>query len=166
VEQVGNALALQAVKLKAKSIEADLFGRSAFNRYYYAVFYVARSMLSDFSPDWKSVPHASVPQLLVGQVRKDIQRFKQKANKLGDTESVSLCSHAIESLDQLSELLKKGYSVRVAADYDTTVSVEFEEGSNQFSLASTTVSTARNWVQRAVFLTSSVRRAWRLAHEN
>lgn len=165
MEQVGNALATQAVKLKGKPLEADLFGRSAFNRYYYAVFYVARGMLSDFSTEWQSIPHASVPQLLVGQVRREIQKFKQKANRLGDTESVSLCSHAIESLDQLSELLKKGYSIRVTADYDPTVSIKFENGADQFSLASTTIGTARNWVQRATFLTSSVRRAWKLAHE-
>lgn len=165
MEQVGNALADQAIKLRGDPADADLFGRSAFNRYYYAVFYIAREMLGDFSVEWQTVPHASVPQLLVGQVRREIQKFKQRANKLGDTESVSLCSHAIESLDRLSELLRQGYSVRVTADYDPTVQIKFEDGTSQFSLASMTIGTARNWAQRAGFLTSSVRRAWRLAHE-
>jgi uncharacterized protein (UPF0332 family) len=164
VEQVGNALEAEAIKLRADLKQADLFGRSAFNRYYYAVFYVAREMLREFSPRWHSVPHKSVPQLLTGQVREEIQKAKRRATKLGDGESVSLCSHALRSLEQLSELLTQGYSVRVTADYDPTITVQFT--GKEFSLASMPVATAKKWAQRASFLTSSVRRAWKLAHES
>lgn len=163
MEQVGKALEAQAIKLRADAMQADLFGRSAFNRYYYAVFYVAREMLGEFSPNWQSVPHKSVPQLLTGKVREEIQKAKRRASRLGDGESVSLCSHALQSLEQLSDLLTRGYSVRVTADYDPTIAVQFN--GKEFSLASMPVATARNWAQRASFLTSSVRRAWKLAHE-
>jgi uncharacterized protein (UPF0332 family) len=166
MEQVARLLEARAIALKGDPKEADLFGRSAFNRYYYAVFFITRGMLSDFDPKWRSTPHADVPKLLTGKVRKAIQQFKQRATRIGDSDSIAICSHALTSVDELSQLLKQGYSVRVTADYDPTIEISFAKELPQFSLGSTPVTTAQKWVDRAGFLTSRVRRAWNLANES
>lgn len=165
MEEVAQFLATQAVTLRRDPARADLFGRSAFNRYYYATFFITREMLSDFDKGWRSTPHARVPDILNSRVKDPIQRFKRKATQLGDTEAVGICSHGLQSISDLVIILKQAYSVRVTADYDPTVSVSFGKSSNQFSLGHTSVTTAQNWVKRAEFLTGSVRRSWKLAHE-
>jgi hypothetical protein len=164
MRQVAEYLEARAIALRADPKEADLFGRSAFNRYYYAVFFITRTMLSDFDPKWRSTPHAEVPQLLTGKVRKAIQRFKLRASQMGDSDSIAICSHGLTSIDELSQLLKQGYSVRLTADYDPTIEILFPDKLSHFSLGSTPVTTAQKWVDRAGFLTSRVRRAWNLAN--
>lgn len=166
VEDVAQFLAVHAATLRRDLPQADLFGRSAFNRYYYAIFFLTREMLTDFDARWRSTPHADVPNVLNGKVRESIQKFKRKATQLGDAEAVSICSHGMQSIADLSTILKQGYSVRVTADYDPTIGISFGEDAAQFSLGNTSVMTAQRWVERAGFLTGSVRRAWKLAHES
>jgi hypothetical protein len=164
VEVVAQYLETQAIASRTNRVEANLFGRSAFNRYYYAVYFLTRDMLSDFNAPWATTAHANVPVILSGPVRDAIRKFKQRATHLRDSEAISICSRALSAIDELCELLRRGYSVRVTADYDATVGIEFAPDSNQFSLAATSVTTARRWVERTGFLTSSVRRAWILAN--
>lgn len=65
-------------KEKDKETERDLFGRSAFNRYYYAAFLVTREMLGALRPTWRHTAHAAIPELLeaglkkrlIGQIRR------------------------------------------------------------------------------------------------
>lgn len=45
-------------------LSKDLFGRSAFNRYYYAAFLVTREMLGELQNSWKATPHRQIPILL------------------------------------------------------------------------------------------------------
>lgn len=163
MERVAQSLEAQAIALRADQLGADLFGRSAFNRYYYAVYLRAREMLTEFNPGWRTTPHAKMPLILEGPVKAAIKKAKQKAVKLGDSDSIGLCSRGLSAVDQLCALMRVGYSVRVAADYDPTVSITFADDGRHFSLASTPVATARRWVERSEFLESSVRRAWKFA---
>ena len=166
MREVAISLEDRANELRNDAGRADLYGRSAFNRYYYASFYVARDMLAEFDPSWRSTTYASIPELLNGKVRSRIKKFQAQARKLGDSESIAICSRAISDVNELSQLLREGYAVRSTADYDPSVSITFSKNSGQFSLASVPVSTARKWVDRANQLSSVVRRAWALANEN
>ena len=55
---VGEQLESWALDRKVET-ERDLFGRSAFNRYYYAVFLLTREMLGEFKASWKKTMHAN-----------------------------------------------------------------------------------------------------------
>lgn len=164
MEEVAQFLSVRALELRNDEAQADLFGRSAFNRYYYAAYLITRDMLTDFDRNWRSTPHAKIPEILNGSVKKPINNFKRMVTKLGDSESISICSNAISGISELSNVLVSAYSIRVTADYDPDVLIEFGEGVSSFKLRSTSVGVARNWTEQARFLTGVVRRGWNLAH--
>ena len=58
---VGTTLSTEAKKIDGDI--ADAYGRSAFNRYYYAAYLTARDLLIKFNPIW-DVSHSDVPNLL------------------------------------------------------------------------------------------------------
>jgi hypothetical protein len=41
--------------------DADAFGRSAFNRYYYASYLITRDMLRQLDPSWTRTGHSKIP---------------------------------------------------------------------------------------------------------
>jgi hypothetical protein len=66
--------------------EADAFGRSAFNRYYYAAFLSTRELLATIERSWKGVPHSNIPDLLENDLR---TRFQREMKRLQDKHLIS-----------------------------------------------------------------------------
>lgn len=162
MEQVASHLADQAIARRRSPPDADCFGRSAFNRYYYTVYLEVRAMLADFEPAWSRSSHRSIPQLLCGAVKEEIQKAKRKAATLRDGISVSICSDALRELPNLAELLRSGYLTRSIADYDPGVPILFDDDGKHFSLSAVKITTAQQWVARARFMIAVIRRGWKL----
>ena len=60
---------------------ADAFGRSAFNRYYYASFLNVRDLVSTLDGRWARISHKGIPDLLRGAVTSMIADELKKAVK-------------------------------------------------------------------------------------
>lgn len=160
MENVAHHLKHEVFK-QTDSSEKECFGRSAFNRYYYAIFLEVKDTLLKANPDWKRKAHAEYPILLEIEIQKILKTGRVKAIKLGDQDTVNLCSRAISSTLSLAKLLKKGYSVRVAADYrHEEIPLEFF-GTDSFSLNTTKIEDAGEWLHKAKFHLSSISNAWK-----
>lgn len=59
MQYVGSELERLALS-DADPNNADLLGRSAFNRYYYAAFLITRETLGYMQPNWKGTQHANI----------------------------------------------------------------------------------------------------------
>ena len=59
--------------------ERDLYGRSSYNRYYYAAFLSARQVLAGLRPEWGRIAHATYPELLTGEVVKVLKSGRMRA---------------------------------------------------------------------------------------
>lgn len=150
---------LQTEALARPTHERDSFGRSAFNRFYYAAFLSVSRVLKALDPGWAGIPHKDIPALVRGQIRATLRRGEQKANRVGDRATASECGRAIALCHDLAELMTLGYAVRVAADYQEDVAVDFSDGVD-FRLATVPVSTAKQWPRRATAYAESIQRAW------
>lgn len=164
MERVALDLQTSAQALRNDAQGFDLFGRSAYNRYYYATFLLARQMMISFDPNWKG-SHSSLPDQLAGTILKQISNFQRKALKFGDSGSIAICGSAKSALNDFSALLKEAYSVRVLADYYPEIAVTPIDG-ERFKLDRTTISSAHDWPIRARNYIAVIQRAWRLAHGN
>jgi hypothetical protein len=124
---------------------ADAFGRSAFNRYYYAAYLQARGLLIKVNPDW-DVSHSDAPTLveksLVGIVRKEVRR-KERSGLISHTESMRITSTVATACTAIAEVLRVAYKVRVISDYKPEEDVMFEN--ETFNLDSHTEGEARMW---------------------
>ncbi|MFZ6861379.1 hypothetical protein ACO0K7_01955 [Undibacterium sp. Ji67W] len=160
LEIVARHLQEQA-EARANSSEGDLFGRSAFNRYYYATYLEVRYGLGKLQDEWSGdMPHATIPQVLRGQVVKALKNGYSLANKNNDREAMSLCSDGITAAKNLAELMEKGRGIRVAADYHPEITVDFKSHVD-FKLNTVEVSDARSWPARARGFVSAITQAWR-----
>ena len=144
------------------AVEKDLFGRSAFNRFYYAAYLTVRAaLLAGLGECPKS--HSDVPDFLLGKVSRGLTQGEQRARRVSDTELAKLCSRARTSARELAEILKEGYSVRVTADYFPEVPVIFE-ANGEFGLNTVHISKARSWPPKADAMCKSICIAWRQAN--
>ena len=159
MEVVAQHLQHEATIRISEPSERDLFGRSAFNRYYYATFLITRSMFSNLNVDWTEVPHATYPELLQGKIRKRLVDGRRKANKVGDYELAKACNQAISAVRSLSEIMQLGFATRVTADYNPEIPVIFLKTSG-FKLNSVLISDAHQWPSRARVLTATIEDAW------
>lgn len=128
----------------------DSFGRSSFNRYYYATYLTVRDMLSTLNPVWAKTSHASIPNLLLDSVRARIKKEairQQKNGLIGAHVASSHITEASSSLSVIAEILTTAYGVRVVADYEPSQRVA--AGKSGFSLNTHTASEAREWKTRA-----------------
>jgi hypothetical protein len=66
---------------EADADNADLFGRSAFNRYYYAAYLITREMLRKLDPKWAASGHRQIPDLLQKTVTKKARQSIKNAEK-------------------------------------------------------------------------------------
>lgn len=147
MEQVAHHLQHQAVtntEAKAK----DLFGRSAYNRFYYAAFLRTRDLLTKFDPDWSKIAHKNLPEVLEGQVLSRLRKGQKEAQRARDFELDSQIARAIKAAYELAQILREGYAARVTADYNPEIGVTFAAGGG-FSLNSIKIDTAYNWPERA-----------------
>lgn len=149
MQNVAHHLQQEAIRiLHAAADEADLYARSAFNRYYYATFLSVRETLSDVECSAAGqLKHSSIPEFLRGAIHRRISKIQKKAKKLGDTELERACYRARLENRKFAETLEKAYATRVVADYKPDTLVSF--GSMRFALAGVSVNEAHGWDERA-----------------
>jgi hypothetical protein len=160
MEQVALSLQMTAIGCR-NARDFDDFGRSAFNRYYYALFLTVRELLSQFDPKWKDLPHASIPPLLLGQVLNGLKRRRKRSIRLGDSRGTELANQAIAAVRELESTMRRGYIVRVMADYNPAIPVT-KGTADRFSLGDTDITDAHEWPNIARRLSPLISRAWRL----
>lgn len=128
---------------------ADAFGRSAFNRYYYASFLSVRELLAEIEPSWSATPHANFPQLLQEAVVKQVCREAKKQEKAGAisaSDARSLIRRAKTATSEIASVLSVANEARVAADYRPEIKVAFVDSG--FELGGQTDAAARGWKAR------------------
>jgi len=157
---VAQHLQVKALELRRQGGEFDVFARSAYNRYYYATFLVARECISGLDKNWSHLPHADYPKVIDGKIIKKITEARRKAVNLGDKDLIQTCQQAVYAARSLSLLMKSSSSVRVVADYHPDVPVSFD-GSDRFTLAGVDITDAHQWPNRAKAYGTSIADAWR-----
>ena len=142
METVARHLENEALARLGNQVEYDEFGRSAFNRYYYAAFLEVREMMRHFDHKWFG-SHGSLPDELIGSVKRRFSQAKSRAFKIGDKGLESRCQYAIHHLHELSDLMRKIYGIRVVADYQPETLILISGGS--LSLAAVEIGVAKHW---------------------
>lgn len=161
MEQVADSLTSQAVA-SGNADDADLFGRSAFNRYYYGVYLAVRAMLQVGHPDIQRFPHKDLPVELTGRVRTrimEVSRQQIRRKLLDEGQAARLTDSATTALRELAEILREGYRIRVVADYDPSARAVVHDG--HVLLQDKTTDAARQWGRRADRAIGQVKRVWR-----
>jgi hypothetical protein len=154
VEVVARHLRDRALALSPQSgDDADLFGRSAFNRYYYSAYLTTKRLLQ---PAFSEMPdkHAAIPDFLRGTVSKELKRRKVRALRVEDHVATRLAQYGCRAALELADVLVRGYSARVAADYHPEVSVSFYEYG--FKLNEVQLNDAESWPHRAMQLSTLI----------
>jgi hypothetical protein len=162
MESVAHFLQTEAHRHAPGSRDFDLFGRSSFNRYYYAAYLQVRAILGDLDRTWATLSHASIPELLTGQILSRIKHQSKRAAQIRDGEAVGICNRAASSAHDLADLMKAAYAVRIAADYHPDIAVE-PDGEGRFRLYQVNVTAAHEWPARALAHGEKIRRAWNLS---
>lgn len=157
------ALFLQknAIKRRSKAAEFDQFGRSAFNRYYYALFLEVRSFIREFDPE-RNLIHSQIHLELKGSIKREIEKRRKKAVANKENDIVALCGRAETALYALASLLIEANKTRVKADYHPEDSIS-DLGKNRFSLDAVSITDAHGWLAEARRQIPLIRRAWRMA---
>ncbi|MFA8391367.1 hypothetical protein ACEPUD_14790 [Burkholderia ubonensis] len=161
MERVANSLAQQAIDAHDKG-DANLYGRSAFNRYYYAVYLSVREMLRSGQPEYAAATHNDLPGLLEGAVLKRIKLEIQRQIKLkllAHGEGEGMVHAATDALTTLADILRDGYRMRVIADYKPAIIATVEN--KRVMLEDKNSDAARNWNKRARHAIGSVVSIWR-----
>lgn len=159
MESVARHLKSHALQLDSKDKDRDLYGRTAFNRFYYAAFLTLRATLSTQIKGWPRT-HASIPQFLKGQVCRSLKDGIKRARRSEDNELEKLCERAKSAAIELATLMELGYLVRVVADYQPEELVKFHENED-FTLRTTNGSTAERWPSQVNAWAQTVRSAWK-----
>ena len=147
---------------KTSELDVDLFARSAFNRYYYAVYLIVKESISEINNSWGRVSHKNLPDLLTGKILTTIKRkIKQqvKNNLLNQSEGDRIKQKVIHSANELSNLMSLAYSIRVIADYEIETKVEVV--GSTIMLASEKISTAKHWKKTAQIHTYTIIQAYK-----
>ena len=158
---VGEKLANCALS-ESDSFKKDLFGRSAFNRYYYAAFLITREMLGEINPKWKKTPHKGIPELLQNAVRKPaIKRLKLDAKKdlITNGEFSALQTKINNATSELANLLVQAYDVRLIADYEPEKHIAVVN--KIIVLSSCKLTSASNWANKANAYCKDIRKVWK-----
>lgn len=138
-------------------INADLFGRSAFNRYYYSSYLQVRDMLGHIDKAWAHSSHKSIPDILTGSFSKLIKKTTKDQYKVGLlnlTDSEQYKTRAIKASAEIADILITAYSIRIDADYFPDKKIKIEKGT--LYLSNQSLSCAKNWLSRVSFLKGEV----------
>ena len=157
---VGERLQGWAIEKKVQK-EKDLFARSAFNRFYYAAFLITREVLGDLKPEWKKQPHKNIPDLLV-TLQKPIKselKTQLKAGLISESARSRTLTVLNGSASELSNLLRKAYTLRVVADYEPEVPIKTDN--KILLLDDYKLNTAQEWPGKARACCKSIRKIWR-----
>lgn len=161
MELVANHLEAEAVDRLQKPEECDEFGRSAFNRYYYATFLTVREMMRNFDPSW-SGGHGSLPEELTGSTKRVFARAKTRAYKIGDKQFEGRCKFAIHHLHELADHMTRIYGIRTIADYQPEELITIVAG--KITLASVEISEAKHWAKKAQGHAGQIISVWNEIH--
>ena len=156
---VGDQLEKWALEQK-EGDQADLFGRSAFNRYYYAAFLITREMLGQFEQKWEKTPHKKIPELLTNTLKKSVDesvRGSFKAGVITESQKSKILSSNNESLCNLATILDEAYRVRIIADYEPEVRIT--QNQKVIALDNHTLTTAKTWAAKANAYCKVIRKA-------
>lgn len=148
--------------MKKTGTERDLFARSAYNRYYYAVFLSVRSMVTELDNKWALTRHKSYPDLLKVSISKNLKIARWRAGKNNDSELYRILDSGIRAASALAILMEQANGARVVADYNPSEAVNFVGG--RFSLKSIEITEAHGWYDSVRILTNSIKNAWRQAN--
>lgn len=157
IHAVGHHLQTYAHGLGAG--QRDAYARSAFNRYYYSVFLRSRDLLRSLDPSWSRTGHATYPDILRGEVRRQLRKGWTRARKDHDGKLMRDTEAAIRAVAALSSLLEMAYAIRVVADYEPEEEVTFS-GVDRFSLKQVEVTSAHAWRSHCETYCSEIRLAW------
>ncbi|MEO6609528.1 MAG: hypothetical protein ABIN69_13785 [Aestuariivirga sp.] len=135
--------------------EKDDFGRSAYNRYYYAAYLAARRVLKSIYGEGSQFDHANLPNYLETTVKNDIKKVKNDAKRTGDQELSDQCGRANNAALELAKIFRAAYAVRVTADYQPEVRVTFL-GADRFTLNGVDISRAHEWPDQVEFYASQI----------
>lgn len=162
MQRVGIHLQVQAL-VKVDAQERDYFGRSAYNRYYYATFNCAKLLVTQLDAKWAKTPHAVFPSLLATTIVSELEKGRSQAAKLGDFQLVTLCNQAKASSHALAKLMTEAYAVRVIADYSLETAIVFGTG-QRFELNRIDITDAHQWPSKAAALSKVIADAWKQVH--
>ena len=164
MDRVAHHLQQTAIAKRDNLEDFDIFARSSFNRYYYALFLIVRNTVLIVNPNWDAV-HSGLPDILQGSIYKQINSYRSISLRRQDAQTTETCNRALSALKALAELMRNANSVRVIADYNPQIKV-LDEGGLRFALGTTNITSAHDWPERAKTLTREVERAWRLVSGN
>jgi hypothetical protein len=152
---------LSELALQRNNTDFDVFGRSAFNRYYYASYLITREMLGQLEPAWARTPHKGIPDLLNQTIAKKIRNAAQQQSgkliSMHDAKQIRIDANV--SVGDLATLLTSAYTVRCIADYDPDQRIHIANSS--FTLFSHTNHEASQWPKRATIHSKTILRIWR-----
>lgn len=156
---VGDQLAAWALA-QAEDDKKDLFGRSAFNRYYYAAFLSTRQMLGELDTAWKKTPHKEIPKLLKRTLKRELKLAIDK-RILTRGEGMRVIEQHNKSVSDLADLLEQAYNARISADYEPEVRIQ--QTNKVISLGNHTLNSAKRWPGRTASYCKAIRKAWKEA---
>ena len=149
LRSVAEHLSVHAKGLGSGDAEADAFGRSAFNRHYYATFLTVRELLVTINKAWATTPHAAIPVLieknLVARIKEAAER-QVRSHALGASRKSAIVSQAMSAASEIASVLKSAYTIRVAADYEPSHKIVF--GASGIELDSCSIGEASRWYVR------------------
>ncbi len=147
----------------SRSIEAesDLFGRSAFNRFYYASYLETRTLLGELDASWARTPHKNIPPLLKDTVQTAVKAElrKQNGKLISPHEAKTMAKELNVAINDLASLLTVAYLIRCVADYEPTIKTK--KNGSTLELQNHTLHEASGWPQRAAAHTKTIRKIWR-----
>ena len=149
LQNVAEYLSSHARGLGAGDANADAFGRSAFNRHYYATFLTVRELLVAIDIAWAKTPHAEIPdrieKALVARI-KSAAKTQVRSGALVAGRSSAIVGQSISAATEIASVLKSAYTIRVAADYEPSHKIVF--GATGLELDSCSIGEASSWYGR------------------
>src|SRR5690606_36161184 len=124
--------------------ERDVFGRSAYNRYYYSTFLIVREGLRRMQvlKDQGEIAHKSLPEMLEGSIRDRLNKSRTRATKIQDRDSIRAFSDALTAVRDLASLMNEARGIRTIADYHPEIGIVFSQ--QGFQLMSMEIASARH----------------------
>ena len=141
---------------------ADLLGRSAFNRYYYAAFLITRETLGYMQPNWKGTQHANIPELLTASLKRPAKHALTQQRRKGlitPGKESRLLTELSTVASELAQLLTQAYDARILADYEPEIKTIKDK--NVICLKSHKLTTARQWPEQAGRHCNRLKRIWK-----
>lgn len=141
--------------------ERDLFGRSSFNRYYYAAYLIIREGFRRMGciGENDELPHSNVPERLEGNIRRKFNSARLQAVRAEDQTLATRLSDAARAARELGNMMTKARATRTTADYFPEKPIEL--CARGFELMSVDIETAKSWPQKAEAFMSTIESAWR-----